>query len=316
MREAGLPRSSPSRVFVFTWEGDSCGGWRGQRRARLRDTGPKKFSGRDFLTPEKRNISKKASPAAVWVKGDSPGGPGGASCHPSRARGLATGSAPQRAARVGLSFPRSPARPRAGASPAGAARPGLGAAADRGRQSARAPREAARPRPSPWARAAWTRGWARAPGAELRDPLRGDAEAPSRPEARNSRAGALGSPRLGLSSAATRRRALVAWRPRRPGKPTQDTGRRSPVDPGRARAWLRAAHALCGGALGTPGLARSGSRSLSGRAARPAEPPRPRRPRFPPSTPGRIQSEKAPLSFCVCWGRCGRRRDRVTTFIS
>lgn len=37
---------------------------------------------------------------------------------------------------------------------------------------------------------------------------------------------------------------------------------------------------------------------------------------FPPSTPGRIQSEKAPLSFCVCWGRCGRRRDRVTTFIS
>lgn len=37
---------------------------------------------------------------------------------------------------------------------------------------------------------------------------------------------------------------------------------------------------------------------------------------FPPSTLGRIQSEKAPLSFCVCWGRCGRRRDRVTTFIS
>lgn len=37
---------------------------------------------------------------------------------------------------------------------------------------------------------------------------------------------------------------------------------------------------------------------------------------FPPSALGRIQPEKAPLSFCVCWGRCGRRRDRVTTFIS
>lgn len=54
----------------------------------------------------------------------------------------------------------------------------------------------------------------------------------------------------------------------------------------------------------------------AGPAAGPSPPPPASGSAFPPSTAGRIESEKVPLSFCVCWGRCGRKRDRVTTFIS
>lgn len=75
--------------------------------------------------------------------------------------------------------------------------------------------------------------------------------------------------------------------------------------------------------LSRPALSRFCTPSLAQKARRPwprsapFSSPRPASgSAFPPSTPGRIQSEKAPLSFCVCWGRCGRWRDRVTTFIS
>lgn len=73
--------------------------------------------------------------------------------------------------------------------------------------------------------------------------------------------------------------------------------------------------------LQRPALSPLSSPSLAQKACQPRPQPSPlSSPKagsaFPPSTLGRIQSEKAPLSFCVCWGRCGRRRDRVTTFIS